>query len=126
MQLFRLMGLFFRVGAMNELQYRANFVIQLFESMIALATGLIALSLVFNHTDTLAGWTRPELLAVMGVHILIGGLVQAIIQPNMLRIAEDVQNGTLDYVLTKPVDSQMLVSVREIRICLQPVRIRTL
>lgn len=116
MDLFRLAGIFFRVGAMNELQYRVNFFIQLFESAVALATGVIGLSLVFRHTTELAGWSQPELLAVMGVHILMGGLIQAIIQPNMVRLAEDVQQGTLDYVLTKPADAQLLISVREIRI----------
>jgi ABC-2 type transport system permease protein len=114
MNLFRLMAIYFRVGAMNELQYRANFYIQLLQSAIALATGLVSLSLVFSHTDTLAGWSRAELLAVMGVHILMGGIIQAFIQPNMQRVAEDVQEGTLDYVLTKPVDSQALISVRQI------------
>lgn len=116
MDLFRLAGLFFRIGAMNELQYRVNFFIQLFESSVALATGLIGLSLVFTHTTELAGWSQPELLAVMGVHILMGGLIQALIQPNMVRLAEDVQQGTLDYILTKPADAQLLISVREIRI----------
>ncbi len=116
MDLFRLAGIFFRVGALNELQYRVNFLIQLFESAVALATGLIGLSLVFRHTSELAGWSQPELLAVMGVHILMGGLIQALIQPNMIRLAEDVQQGTLDYILTKPADAQVLISVREIRI----------
>ena len=31
-----LFALFFRVGALNELQYRANFAVQLFQSVIAL------------------------------------------------------------------------------------------
>lgn len=116
MSLFRLMYSYFRIGAMNELQYRVNFFVQLLQSIVALAVGLISLSLVFSHTDTLAGWTRPELLAVMGVHILLGGVVQMIIQPNMMDLMEDVQRGTLDYVITKPEDAQVLVSVRRIRI----------
>jgi ABC-2 type transport system permease protein len=116
MALFRLAYHFFRVGAMNELQYRANFFVQLIESAVALAVGLIGLGLVFSHTTSLAGWSQPELLAVMGVHILMGGIIQAIIQPNMQRLMQDVQQGTLDFALTKPEDAQVLVSVREIRI----------
>jgi ABC-2 type transport system permease protein len=116
MNIFQLFAVYFRVGAMNELQYRANFFAQLFQSAIALVTGLVGLGLVFSHTNELAGWSRPELLAVMGVHILMGGVIQAFIQPNMQRVAEDVQQGTLDYVLTKPVDSQALISVRQIAI----------
>jgi ABC-2 type transport system permease protein len=116
MSLIRLAAVFFRVGILNELQYRVNFFLQLLQSLIALATGLVGLSLVFTHTQELAGWSRPELLAVMGVHILMGGVIQALIQPNMEQLMADVREGTLDYALTKPADSQALVSVRQIRL----------
>src|SRR5688572_23045997 len=116
MSFLRLAGVFFRVGILNELQYRVNFFLQLLQSLVALTTGLIGLSLVFNHTEALAGWSRPELLAVMGVHILMGGFIQSLIQPNMERLMSDVREGTLDYALTKPADAQALVSVREIRL----------
>jgi ABC-2 type transport system permease protein len=107
---------FFRVNAMNELQYRANFFVQLFQSAIALATGLAVIGLVFSHTQELNGWTHAELLAVMGVHIAMGGLIGTVIQPNMMRLTEDIRDGRLDFVLTKPADVQLLVSLREVRI----------
>jgi len=106
---------YLRIGIANELQYRVNFFIQLLQSFIALGTGLIGLWLVFSHTTTLAGWTQPELLAVMGVYILVGGFIQAGIQPNMQRLMTEIQDGSLDFALTKPVDGQILVSIREFR-----------
>ena len=112
----RLFALFFRIGALNELQYRANLAVQLLESGISLATGLAVLGLVFGQTTNLGGWSEAELLAVMGVHILMGGVIRTAIQPNMERLMTDVRQGTLDFVLTKPEDSQVLVSVREFRI----------
>jgi ABC-2 type transport system permease protein len=112
----RLFGLFFRIGALNELQYRANFAVQIFQSVIALGTGLAVLGLVFSQTTRLNDWSQPELLAVMGVHILMGGVIQTVIQPNMERLMTDVREGTLDFILTKPEDAQVLVSVREVRI----------
>jgi ABC-2 type transport system permease protein len=116
MRLFSLGWHFFKIGAMNELQYRVNFFVQLLQSLLALVTGLVGLALVFSHTTDLAGWTRPELLAVMGVHILMGGLIRATIQPNMERLMGDIQNGTLDFTLTRPADAQVLISIREVRI----------
>ena len=115
-RLFSLTLTFLRIGIQNEMQYRVNFFIQLLQSLVALGTGLIGLALVFEHTTDLAGWSRPELLAVMGVHILMGGVIRAAIQPNMQTLANDIQQGTLDYALTKPVDSQVIVSVREFRL----------
>jgi ABC-2 type transport system permease protein len=112
----RLFGLFFRIGALNELQYRANFAVQVFQSFIALATGLAVLALVFSQTTRLNDWTQPELIAVMGVHILMGGVIRTVIQPNMERLMTDVREGTLDFVLTKPEDAQVLVSIRDVKI----------
>jgi ABC-2 type transport system permease protein len=112
----KLFGVFFRVGALNELQYRANFAVQVFQSIISLLTGLAVLALVFGQTTDLDGWSQSELLAVMGVHILMGGVIGAAVQPNMERLMGDVRQGTLDFILTKPEDSQVLVSVREFRI----------
>jgi ABC-2 type transport system permease protein len=107
---------FFRVNAMNELQYRANFFVQVFQSAIALATGLAVIGLVFSHTQTLNGWNHAELLAVMGVHIAMGGLIGALIQPNMIRLTQEIRDGKLDFALTKPADAQLLATLREVRI----------
>ncbi len=106
---------YLRIGIANEMQYRVNFFIQLLQSLISLATGLIGLWLIFSHTTSLGGWSQPELLAVMGVYMLMGGLIQAAIQPNMQRLMNEIQDGTLDFALTKPVDGQVLVSIREFR-----------
>jgi ABC-2 type transport system permease protein len=116
MNALRVSWLFFRVGVMNELQYRVNFVVQLFQSAIALTTGLVVIALVYSHTDALNGWSQSELLCVLGIQILMGGAIKAYIQPNMTKLIEDVREGTFDYALTKPEDSQVMVSVREVRI----------
>jgi ABC-2 type transport system permease protein len=112
----RLAWTFFRIGTLHELQYRVNLLLQLVESVVALGTALVVLSLVFTYTEELAGWTRYELLAVMGVHILMGGVIHSAIQPNMERLIDDIREGTLDYWLTKPEDAQTLASVREFRL----------
>jgi ABC-2 type transport system permease protein len=112
----RLTWQFLRVGVMNELQYRANFFIQLLQSLVAIATGLIVLALVFDNTTDLSGWTRPQLLIVMGVFTVMGGIIGFVIEPNMGRLMSDIQLGTFDYVLTKPADSQLLTSIREFRL----------
>jgi ABC-2 type transport system permease protein len=109
----RLTWIHLRVAVMNEVQYRANFFIQLFESIVLVGTGLIALAVIFDHTSDLNGWTRPELLVVMGVYTMVGGIIGFAIEPNMGRMLTDIHQGTFDYVLTKPVDSQLLSSVRQ-------------
>jgi ABC-2 type transport system permease protein len=107
---------YLRIGILNEFQYRANLYIQILQTFIALGTGLIGLSLVFNQVNELGGWGKADLLAVMGVFTIMGGVIRAAIQPNMERLMDEIREGTLDYALTKPADSQLLVSVREFRL----------
>ncbi|MEK7292273.1 MAG: ABC-2 family transporter protein [Actinomycetota bacterium] len=112
----RLAWSFFRIGAMNELQYRSNFFIQLLQSVLEVGAGLVGLAVVFGRTTSLSGWTRPELLVVMGVFTMVGGITNTFVVPNMQKLVEDIQRGTLDFALTKPADAQTLVSVRQVSI----------
>ena len=112
----RLAGTFLRVGILNELQYRVNFAFSLVQSLISVGTSIAVLALVFGNTDSLHGWTAGELLVVMGVYVLVGGLIKMIVQPNMQQLMEDIQQGTLDFVLTKPADGQLLVSLRRVQL----------
>ena len=61
---------------------------------------------------------------MLGVQLIMAGVIHAVIQPNMIVFTEDVREGKLDHALTKPVDSQMLVSVRRVEVW-QPVDILT-
>lgn len=112
----RLLWLFVRLAVLHEAAYRANFLVQLASSGMNLAATLLFLAVVYARTDTLAGWRPAELLALWGVFSLLTGLLGTVVQPSLQRFIEDVRLGTLDFALTKPVDAQVLVSVREVQV----------
>ncbi len=112
----RLFATYLRIGILGELEYRANFWISLVQSALDLSVALGGLAVVFRHTDTLGGWRQELLLALVGVYFLIGGLIRTIIRPSMTKFMEDVRQGTLDFTLTKPADSQVLVSIQTVEI----------
>ncbi len=106
--------LHWKIGAMYEMQYRLNFVLQVIQSVVRLATGLVAIELVFGHTGDLSGWTQPELLAVLGVQILLGGIMQTFIIPNMFSLMFEIVEGDFDFTVVRPVDAQVFASTRRI------------
>lgn len=113
---FRVTWMYLRVQAMNELQYRANLVVQLFQSLLALATGLAVLGLVFHQVNQLNGWSQAQLVVLLGVFTLMGGITRTVIQPSMAQLMEEIRDGKLDHLLAKPVDAQLLASVRGVRV----------
>lgn len=116
MKALKLLWLYFRVGMLNELAYRANFFVRMFQSILELATALAGLAVVFGYTDNLGGWRPDEIVALLGVYFLVGGVIGLVIQPSMEAFIESVREGTLDFTLTKPEDAQLLVSVQAVDI----------
>ena len=116
MNYFRLFGVFFRVSVLGELAYRVNFFVQLFQSFVEFVTALLGLAVIFSYTNTLGGWRPDEVLALVGVYFIVGGIIGFVIQPGMGKLIESVRDGTLDFTLTKPEDAQLLISIQRIEI----------
>ena len=116
MNYLRLFGLFLRVSVLGELAYRLNFFVQLFQSLVELGTALLGLTVIFSYTNTLGGWRPDEVLALVGVYFLVGGMIGLVIQPGMGKLIESVRDGTLDFTLAKPEDAQLLVSIQRVEI----------
>ena len=114
MNYLRLITAFSRVGVMGEVAYRANFFFQLLQSLISLGVSLAGITIIFSYTDSLGGWSVAEILALVGVYLLVGGIIGLIIQPGMEQFISSVRDGSLDFTLAKPEDAQVLVSIQRI------------
>jgi ABC-2 type transport system permease protein len=111
-----LFGTYFRLGALNELQYRSNFWLNILQALLSMVTALGALAVIFYHTDTLGGWRPAELLALVGIYFLMRGAIRTVIQPSMEEFLTSVRRGTLDFTLVKPEEAQLLVSIQRVSI----------
>ncbi|MBA2277701.1 MAG: ABC-2 family transporter protein [Chloroflexia bacterium] len=107
---------YLKLGVLNVVQYRANFLFDLLSVGVYLTTSLLSLAVIFGQTQTLRGWTRDQLIALVGIQILVGGLNGLVIRPSMQQLMENIRLGTLDFMLTKPADSQLLASVQQVNI----------
>ncbi|GIV96577.1 MAG: hypothetical protein KatS3mg057_1234 [Herpetosiphonaceae bacterium] len=110
----RLLNIFYKNTLMSELEYRTSFTANVLTSLFWLVWAALSVRVFFFQTETIAGWTYNELLVVVGLFFTMNGLRQLFLQPNLSRLSEYVQMGTLDYILTKPINSQFLVSLRYI------------
>ncbi len=96
----------------SELEYRSNFVFAVLGATLNLGASVFTVRLFFTHGATLGGWSWPEALVVLGGFTVLSGFSQSFLQPNLNRLVEQVREGTLDFVLLKPVDAQFWLSAR--------------
>ncbi len=94
------------------LEYQFNFLIEFFAMLASLIGSIFILSLFFVEGQSLGGWSWEAALVVQGFYTLLDGVTNTWLRPNLGAIVNYVREGTLDFVLLKPIDSQFWVSVR--------------
>ncbi len=105
---------FWAANLEEELQYRANFFASLASTAFWLVAALLTAGIFFRQTSTLGGWGFWEVATLLGVFNTVAGVVEAFLRPNIGRLVQLVRQGSLDFVLTKPVDPQFHVSFRRL------------
>ena len=110
----KVIGLFWSTAIAAELEYRLNFVIATLSSLGNLIGSLFSLFLFYRTGYTFQGWNWEEALVLLGIFTLLQGFSATFLVPNLNRIVEQVQQGTLDFVLLKPIGSQFWLSARTV------------
>jgi ABC-2 type transport system permease protein len=106
----RLLAVQVRASVLLALQYRLDAAFDAAVELFYAATALVPLLVVFGTRGTVAGWSYPESLLVVGWFTLLQTVLDAMIVPGLTAVVEHVRKGTLDFVLLKPADAEFLVS----------------
>ncbi|MDY7014661.1 MAG: ABC transporter permease, partial [Cyanobacteriota bacterium] len=108
------LGLFWSTAIAAELEYRLNFLIAALSSLTNLIGSIFGLSLFYRTGYNFQNWRWEEALIVLGIFTFLQGFAATLLAPNLNRIVRQVQDGTLDFVLLKPISSQFWLSFRTI------------
>jgi ABC-2 type transport system permease protein len=110
----RLIKAFLKMNLQQALAYRSETLLSIILNLLWLGWELISLQIIFNNTSDLSGWGMGELIALLGVWRLANMMMSALIWPNTERFNASVRDGSFDYSLLQPVNSQFLVSFTRI------------
>jgi ABC-2 type transport system permease protein len=110
----KLIQAFLKVNIQQALAYRTDTILNLVMNFLWLGWELVSLQIIFTNTSDLSGWGMGELIALLGIWRLANTLMSALVWPNTERFNQAVRDGTFDYVLMQPVNSQFLVTFSRI------------
>lgn len=106
----RLLRVQMAMSATTAMQYRTDFLLKGAMALFWLLVTLVPLLVVFSQRNSVAGWSYPEALVVLGWFSLLKAVLEGAVTPSLTAVVEGVRQGTLDFVLLKPADAQFLVS----------------
>lgn len=112
----RLWRRFFAQAVVRETHYRAHFLTTLLVGLVQLGLGIVPTLLLFGFTAEVHGWSRAEVIALVGVYQIVTGLIATFVAPNLNRMTSYLTEGELDGVLLRPVSSQFYLTLRWINV----------
>jgi ABC-2 type transport system permease protein len=108
----RIYRTFFTSSLARELEFRANFFAKILQNALWIVFFLLIILVIYRNTDRVAGWSRGDTFILAATCFAMNAVVQAFFM-SLMEIPEQVRRGTLDFVITKPVDTQFWVSLRK-------------
>jgi len=114
MRYLRLYGAFCRNSFRQAVEFRANFFANLLANFGWMASLLIFIEIIYRNTSSVAGWTKPEMLVLFGTYSSLRGISNMLFYNNLSQLPTFIRTGTMDFILTKPVNAQFYTSLRYI------------
>jgi len=108
----RIYRTFFVSSLARELEFRANFFAKIAQNVVWIGFFLLIVLVIYRNTDSVAGWNRGDAFVLAATCFVMNAIVSALFM-SLQEIPEQVRRGTLDFVITKPVDTQFWVSTRK-------------
>lgn len=112
----RLYRAFLRTSLVREMEFRANFWAKVLFNLLWLGFFLATLKIIYRHTEAIAGWTEPEALVLAATLYFLDALITTLFYFGLSELPTMVRQGTLDFVLFKPVDPQFWLSLRRVNL----------
>ena len=84
-------GVELRLSIATSMQYRWNFLVDGFVSLIWTTLGLVPLFIAFGARPSMGGWTIYEALVVVAWFTLLKGLLDGAVNPSLLQVVDQIR-----------------------------------
>ncbi|MBN1262916.1 MAG: ABC-2 family transporter protein [Candidatus Pacebacteria bacterium] len=101
-----------KFAAIRDMTYRLNFFLEWLVEFGYVLTGLISLRIIFVNISEVAGWNFHQMLILIGLGTVFSETILGLFFIfNLRKLPEKITRGELDLILTKPLNSQFVVSM---------------
>ena len=94
-----------RNSLIREMSFKLNFLLWMLVEVLWFLGQIVFIQVVFSYVGGIGGWSKWEVVLLIGTHQLIGQLFQAFFYMNLANLPELVRTGRMDFMLLLPVDT---------------------
>jgi ABC-2 type transport system permease protein len=106
--------LLWRNSVVREMSFKVNFLLWIVVEALWFSLQLAFIAVLYRHTENIAGWTKWEVVMLMGASHFIQQVFGALFLTNCTHLSDFIRTGKLDFLLLLPVNTRFLLSLRQV------------
>lgn len=95
--------------------FRLNFSLLILMDIIFYVSSIFSVDFIYDHVNTIGGWTRYQLLFFISFMLTIDNLHMGVLSESFWMLARHIKTGDLDYIILKPVNTVFNIFFRYFR-----------
>ncbi len=103
-----------RYSIVRSMMFRGDFIMWSLVELFWMAVNIAAIAVIYEHTDAIAGWTKYEMLLLVGTTMLIQRLLMGFFWSNLFELGRNIRSGMFDFFLAQPGNLLFMVSTRKL------------
>lgn len=107
---------FVKYCLMGYLEYRANFFMEFISEIAYILVKVIYIVAIYQTDVSFTGIDPAFILILGGNYMILTGLFVGFFMMNFLTISDHIKNGTLDWLIVKPVSLQFMVTFKNFQL----------
>jgi len=112
----KILRILFSISTQLVSEYRVSFFLTSFTIALWLAVYVLRLHLIFLYTDSFAQYSIWQYLGFLGFYFFVINLFWFFFEGSLNKLSINIYEGVIDRLITKPVDSQFIVSFYDFNI----------
>ena len=110
----KISAMYCKMAVMSAAIYRVHFILMFIENILNAFLGIICMEFIYRDVDSIAGWTKPEMIIFVCTSTIVGYIMWSVIIPNQDRFLYGIADGGFDRIILKPLNLMFQINIGRI------------
>ena len=103
-----------RYSITRTLMFRGDFFVWSLVELFWMAVNLFTLSVIYDHTDSIAGWSKYQMVLLVGTALLIQRFLMGFFWSSIFEMGRNIRSGNFDFYLAQPGNVMFMATTRKL------------
>ncbi len=103
-----------RYSITRTLMFRGDFFVWALVELFWMTVNLLTISVLYEHTDSIAGWSKYQMILLVGTSLLIQRFLMGFFWSSIFEMGRNIRSGNFDFFLAQPGNVMFMATTRKL------------